>query len=95
MDIERDGNYIEAGVWFLCAVLLLVKAVRGDNRFRRTLLFLTITVAVFGCSDLVEARTGAWWQPWWLLAWKVICVAGLLAGFRDYYRISKQPPARP
>lgn len=67
MDIERDGNLIEAGVWFL----------------------LAITLAVFGGSDLVEARTGAWWKPWWLFVWKAACVVVLLLAFIRYYRLTK------
>lgn len=30
---------------------------------------------IFGISDFVEMGTGAWWRPWWLLAWKGACVA--------------------
>ena len=30
----------------------------------------------FGISDFVEIHTGAWYRPWWLLAWKATCVAG-------------------
>ena len=89
MDIERDGNIIEAGVWCLLAIVLIIHAIRSDKRFRPTLLLLAITMVVFGGSDLVESRTGAWWKPWWLFVWKAICVVTLLFGFFRYYRLQK------
>ncbi len=89
MDIERDGNLIEAGVWFLLALVLAVYALRRERRLRSTFFLLAVTLAVFGGSDLVEARTGAWWKPWWLFVWKAVCVAVLLLGFVRYYRLMK------
>ena len=89
MDLERDGNLIEAGVWFLLALTLFIYAFRRDRRIRPTLLVLAFTLAVFGGSDLVEARTGAWWTPWWLFVWKAACVVVLLLGFVRYYRLAK------
>jgi hypothetical protein len=32
---------------------------------------------LFGSSDVVEAQTGAWWRPLWLLAWKGVCLGSL------------------
>jgi hypothetical protein len=90
MDLERDGNLIEAGVWFLLSAVLFVYARRMPKRVRPTLFFLAITLAVFGGSDLVEARTGAWWKPWWLFVWKAVCVGALAFGFVRYYRLTKQ-----
>jgi len=100
MDLERDGNLIEAGLWFFLALVLLVYALRQNRRIRATLVFLSLTLAVFGGSDLVEAQTGAWWKPWWLFVWKAVCVLLLFVGFTRYYRIKRtvsvslQPPAR-
>ena len=92
MDIERDGNIIEAGVWLVLAVALLVYALRASKPFRPTLVLVAATMLVFGASDLVEARTGAWWKPWWLFVWKAVCVMLLLFGFVRYYRVLKTKP---
>ena len=87
MDLERDGNLIEAGVWFLLAVILFIYTLRRQRHPRGTLFLLVGTLGVFGGSDLVEARTGAWWKPWWLFVWKAACVALLFFGFLRYYRL--------
>ena len=89
MDLARDGNLIEAGVWFVLALVLLVWAVRVEKCYRPTLLTLAVTIAVFGVSDLVEARTGAWWKPWWLFVWKAACVVIMFLGFLHYFRMRK------
>ncbi len=89
MDIERDGNLIEAGVWFVCALAVLVQAMRDTATLRKTLFTLAGSLALFGASDLVEARTGAWWRPWWLLVWKSACVIVLAAAFIRYFQIRK------
>ena len=89
MDLERDGNLIEAGLWFALAMVLFIYAFRREKPLRATLLTLSITLAVFGGSDVVEAHTGAWWTPWWLFVWKALCVVALFGGFVGYYQVVK------
>jgi hypothetical protein len=89
MDLARDGNIIEAGVWFVFAMFLLICALRSEKRLRPMLFVLVVALAAFGGSDLVEARTGAWWKPWWLFAWKTACVVSLAFGFMRYCRLKK------
>jgi hypothetical protein len=38
---------------------------------------LAVALLAFGVSDLVETRTGAWYDPPWLLAWKAACVIAI------------------
>lgn len=90
MDLARQGNLIEAGLWFVVAAVLLVAALRKERRLRGTLLALAAIIAAFGGSDLVEARTGAWWKPWWLFVWKAGCVLGMLWGFIRWHRLTKR-----
>jgi predicted ferric reductase len=93
MDIERDGNLIEAAVWGVLGLVLIIYAFNRPRYIRKTLHFLAVVMIIFGGSDIVESQTGAWWQPWWLFVWKALCVLGLLAGFVRYYRVTKD--ARP
>ncbi len=91
MDVERDGNLIECGFWAIFGLLILFGSRRQGASFRR-LGRLAATIAIaFGLSDLVEARTGAWWRPSWLLVWKGLCVAGLVLCFLQYRRLRAAP----
>jgi len=90
MDLERDGNLIEAGVWALLAVVVGLYALRVRKPVRATLILLAVTMLVFGGSDLVESRTGAWWRPWWLFVWKAACVLVLGFGFTRVFRLRRR-----
>jgi hypothetical protein len=90
MDLHRDGNLIEAIVWFVLAVVLLLHSLRAPKHTRPTLHILASAIVVFGVSDLVEMRTGAWWRPWWLFVWKAACVVVLFFGFLRYHRLTKR-----
>src|SRR4051812_337212 len=81
------GNYVESCVWAGIGVVALVK------RNSRWSLLLGVTLIVFGISDIVEAHTGAWYDPWWLFVWKALCVLlVLVSGFR-VLRIRRQRQA--
>jgi hypothetical protein len=93
------ANYAEAALWNAIGVVFLVAAAAGqaprrDRRWPRTLIVAAVLFIAFGWSDVVETRTGAWWRPWWLLAWKGLCVLSLLAVGLGYYRSrrSGRPP---
>jgi hypothetical protein len=71
-------NYAEAAFWWLLSLLFLVRAVRGEHRWRQDQFILAIAFAGFGLSDLIEVGTGAWWRPWWLLALKTVCLLAIV-----------------
>jgi len=89
MDLAKHGNLLEAGLWVLVAIVLLVRMRLSDRRFRRAFGLLAATFLVFGISDVIEARTGAWWRPFWLLLLKGACLLFIVLGFRQYFRIKK------
>jgi hypothetical protein len=70
------ANRAEACLWLGIAVALGVAARRAVAR--RDCVIAGAAFALFGISDFVEATTGAWWRPWWLLAWKGACVIAFL-----------------
>jgi hypothetical protein len=83
-DVEKTGNLVEAGFWMIFAPMVAIGA-RNQRRPIRLLGRTASLISVlFGVSDLVESRTGAWWRPWWLLVWKGLCVAGLVLCFLKY-----------
>lgn len=85
------ANYVEAALWVMIAAALAITGVRVPHR-RRLSCAAAIAFCAFGASDLVEARTGAWWRPWWLLVWKGLCIAVLLACLRSFRSAAVREP---
>lgn len=84
------SNRIEAGFWILIALIFAAAALRKSGTAWRRCAQAAVTLVFFGCSDLVEAHTGAWWRSWWLLVWKVACILVLLALLVDHWRRTRQ-----
>jgi hypothetical protein len=79
VDAPALFNAFEIVLW---AALGLALAWRGralPPAGRRLGRIAAVAFLAFAASDAVELRTGAWWRPWWLFAWKAACVA-VLAG---------------
>ena len=57
--------WIGLAVWFFLSTFI-------SGKYHKAL--LAVILILFGISDFVEMATGAWWRPWWLLVWKVLCV---------------------
>ncbi|MGB8689390.1 MAG: hypothetical protein WCD53_18895 [Microcoleus sp.] len=85
-DIYVKGNYIEAFIWFCFAVGFALDAVKTSEKTRIHRLITTLIFFLFGCSDIVEVQTGAWWSPWWLFVWKVSCGLSMMLLFWVYLR---------
>jgi hypothetical protein len=54
--------------------------------------FLVLAFVLFGISDLIEIRTGAWWRPTWLLVWKGICLIAIAWMLFDIWRRKRIAP---
>jgi hypothetical protein len=84
------SNYIEAALWSSIGIGFAIAAITHSGITRRRCWIAAVTFVLFGISDLVEAHTGAWYRPLWLLAWKGVCVLVLgylmLVHFRDHQR---------
>ena len=70
------ANYVEAAVWVGMAGWCAFRGVRA--RIGR-MGVLAAALVMFGLSDVVEVRTGAWYRPWWLLVWKGVCLVTIVA----------------
>ena len=84
-------NHIEAVFWIVVGVVCVGCAFRRNGVAAQRCWQAAYAFIAFGLSDIAEVRTGAWWRPWWLLVWKSICVAALLALLVDYLR-RRRPP---
>jgi hypothetical protein len=80
------ANYGEAALWGLVGLTFGAYAVRRAGATRRRRALAALTFLLFGLSDVVEVRTGAWWRPWWLLVWKAVCVLALVLLRAEYLR---------
>ncbi len=69
-------NFCEAMLWISVGVTFGVLHHRrgGLSRLRFAIAVLFVT---FGLSDLVEIRTGSWYDPPWMFAWKALNCAAL------------------
>lgn len=74
-------NYAESAVWAIAGVAVFVRSRREPPAVARLGLVAAVAFILFAASDLLETRTGAWFRPWWLFAWKAACVICLLGCF--------------
>ncbi len=61
-------NLVEGIFWIALACVICY---RSPHRA------LPLWLALFGISDFIEIRTGAWWSPSWLLILKGACLVGI------------------
>jgi hypothetical protein len=71
-------NFLEAIFWIGVSLGFVGTALRIASPRARILLLAGVVLLFFGVSDLVEAQSGAWWRPWWLLVWKGVCGISLV-----------------
>lgn len=98
MKIEVVFNQGEALLWLVISLGILVRTLVQKLRRIPVLpaqLALIPAFALFGLSDLIEAQTGAWWRPWWLLALKAFCILVFLFCFLNHLKKSRKPNSTP
>ena len=76
MSASEIVNWGEVFLWPAFGLLCLFFAFRGKGAplSNKRLWTLAPAFFVFGASDYIELRTGAWWDPPWLLAMKAACL---------------------
>ena len=83
MEIDQIFNLCEGIMWVVIALILAIKAVK-QRQYRRFSIWASVSFLLFGVSDFIEMKTGAWWEPWPLLLLKAVCVASFLACLVSY-----------
>ncbi len=78
-------NVIEAGFWMAISLVIVAKGWRSTGRSRIRAGWAAVSFGLFGISDVIEAHTGAWWEPWWLFVLKTACVLSLLACLVNHF----------
>jgi len=82
-------NYCEAVFWAIVALVIFIASRRAAPNARRIAHVAVPVLILFGVSDIVEVYTRTWWRPIWLLLWKGLCIAVLVACFVCYLRTTK------
>jgi len=95
-DLSVSGNYLETIIWMILALAFAIKAQKRPQGQKRLFLTAAVLFVVFGASDVVEAQTGAWWRPPWLLVWKGGCLVGfVLCWWKHRQMIQRDGPGDP
>jgi len=86
-----EFNYIEASLWFTCAVILFCTGIKVGKRspYFKIILVVVPAFIAFGISDIIEVQTGTWWRPVSLLFLKAACVITIAGCYYHYYKINK------
>lgn len=82
-------NIVEGVFWIALGLAALVVSFTAVREYRNLARFTAAALVLFGISDFIEVRTGAFWEPAWLLAINAACVLGIIAGMVWYFRIRR------
>jgi len=77
------SNYVECGLWCSIGLGFVIAWIR--YRLLDAVI-AAVTFLLFGLSDYIEAHTGAWWQPWPLLALKAGCILVFIVLLVRYFK---------
>ena len=81
---DQIFNFAEGWLWTIIALVFAIQANRKTNKYQQLAFFGSLAFFAFGVSDFIEFTTGAWYRPWSLFVFKVLCVLGFLFLFRQY-----------
>ena len=84
VNIASIFNYCEAVLWFSIALIIFLRRKNANVKLTKLAMLLSISFFFFGISDLIEANTGAWWRPWWLLVLKALCILSFVTCWYKY-----------
>lgn len=76
MSLAITREFVVANLWECALWCVIAVAFLGFWIAKRMsdLLVGAIAFGLFGLSDYIETKTGAWWTPWWLFVLKAGCV---------------------
>ena len=87
MTIASIFNYCEAVLWFTISLIVGLRLKKTDVKLKKIAVQTSISFFFFGISDLIEANTGAWWIPWWLLLLKALCILSFVYCLFKYKKL--------
>ena len=89
LEAGQAFNFFEGILCTLIGILFAWRAVR-QNEYRGLQIGASVSFLLFGISDFIEMRTGAWYSPWSLFVLKAACVLSFLILLRVYMNTKKK-----
>jgi hypothetical protein len=83
LEPDQAFNFFEGLLWVARGIVFACRAIR-KTKYRGLQIGVAISFLLFGVSDFIEMRTGAWYTPWTLFALKAACVLSFLVHLRIY-----------
>ena len=86
-------NVAEAIFWLVLAVVVALRARSTAPPLRRIGYLVAAAFFAFAGTDLIEAKTGSWYCPLWLLGYNAACVALIVGCYIKYLSVRNLPDA--
>lgn len=83
----KTFNFIEGIYWLILGIFVLTLSKIIPQKYKKLALATFLILILFGITDFIEIKTGAYWIPWWLLAWNIFCIAGLILSIVWYIKL--------
>ena len=92
MDEFVRFNLYEGSFWILLGAVSYVLNKFTSQKYSKITAIATAIFILFGLSDYVEVKMGGFLYPiiWWLLAWKIACVVGIIFIISWYLKLRLQ-----
>lgn len=71
-------NLFEGLYWISLGIISFILSYFAPRKYKKLSLFALLILTLFGISDFIEIKTGAFWTPWWLLLINLVSVLGLI-----------------
>lgn len=83
----KTFNFIEGIYWVALGIFVLTLSKIIFQKYKKLALFTSLILILFSITDFIEIETGAYWTPWWLLVWNIICILGLTLSLAWYIKL--------
>jgi uncharacterized membrane protein len=92
MDSFTRFNLYEGTFWIFLGIVSFMLKKKLPKKYSSITLVATWVFILFGISDYVEVQMGGFLYPtiYWLLAWKVACVVGMVFVVGWYFKLRLQ-----
>lgn len=95
MPVHTIFNLCEAVVWVTIAFTLAWRSSSAHPSLQRVGYVAAAAFFVFAGTDLIEAKTGAWYRPLGLLLYNAVCLTVIVYCYWQYRAIMRDTIVKP